>query len=244
VLFFYLRFAAANLPFRIAVYVVLFFVFGSTLSSALSFLYYCQPVEKLWDMRVQGSCVDIYAAFFAGAVFNSAADVVILLLPIWLLWPLRMRMSQKIGVVLALMAGGFVCCVSFIRLVAIPAGRLDPDMTWRICINLIWCVIEMYMGIICACLPCLKPLANHHFPAVFGTEPVPLSHERPDFNVPSGLSIQMQKMSRKRLGTETEPVGKHDDSVLRSKGSSNLDLSSGITREHGHAVSGVKAAWA
>ena len=113
-LFFYLRFAAANLPFRITVYFILFFVFGSTLSSALSFLYYCRPVEKLWDMSVQGSCVDIYAAFFAGAVFNSVADVLILLLPIWLLWPLRMKLGQKIAVALVLSAGGLYVFMIFL----------------------------------------------------------------------------------------------------------------------------------
>lgn len=106
ILFFYLRFAAANRPFRIAVYVVLFAVIGYTLPAGFMFLYLCQPVQKFWDSAVEGVCFSGYAAFLAPSVLNSVTDVVILLLPIWLLWPLRVRMGQKIAVALALMPGG------------------------------------------------------------------------------------------------------------------------------------------
>lgn len=162
ILLFYLRFAAANFPFRVAAYLVMSVVVAYTLLSACSMLYYCSPIEKLWDVTAPGSCIDMYAAFFALAVFNSATDVVILLLPIWLLWPLRVKLSQRIAVGLVLMTGGLyvfplspplhspagdydpgtnddsVCCVSFIRVAAIPAGRFDMDITWRITLNLIW----------------------------------------------------------------------------------------------------------
>ena len=76
ILFFYLRFAAANLLFRIGVYFVLFVMVGNTLSTALSPLYYCSPIERLWDLSVRGSCVRIYAAFLSSAAVNSVTDVV------------------------------------------------------------------------------------------------------------------------------------------------------------------------
>jgi hypothetical protein len=106
VLFFYLRFAAANFRFRIATYFVLSVVVGYTLATGFSFLYLCSPIEKLWNISIPGRCVDIYTAYFVSAIFNSATDVVILLLPIWLLWPLRVKLSQKIAVGLVLMPGG------------------------------------------------------------------------------------------------------------------------------------------
>lgn len=57
-------------------------------------------------------------------------------------------------------------------------------MTWRYAINIIWwCVpshwlylsqpadnrsiLEMYTGIFCACLPCLKAFSRHAFPSLF-----------------------------------------------------------------------------
>jgi hypothetical protein len=106
ILFFYLRFAAANLPFRITVYVVLFVVVGYSLAAGFSFLYLCAPVRKMWEPTVPGQCIDFYPPYLAAAILNSITDVILLLLPIWLLWPLRVGIKQKIAVGLVLMPGG------------------------------------------------------------------------------------------------------------------------------------------
>lgn len=106
ILFFYLRFSAANPKFRIVVYVVLFIVVGYSLSAGLAFLYLCTPMEKLWNPTVVGTCVNENAAYLASAILNSTTDIIILLLPIWLLWPLRVQLTQKIVVALVLMPGG------------------------------------------------------------------------------------------------------------------------------------------
>ncbi|KAK3367966.1 hypothetical protein B0H63DRAFT_490071 [Podospora didyma] len=170
ILFFYLRFAAANRPFQITVYVVLAVVVVYSLNAGFSFLYLCNPVHRLWDGG-DGTCIDLYSAFLATAALNAATDVVILVLPLWLLWPLRMRWAQKTAVGLVLMTGGFVCSVSFFRLATIPAGKYSPDVTWDYNINNIWCLVELYIGIICACLPCLKPFAKQRFPGIFSLSP-------------------------------------------------------------------------
>ncbi len=163
ILSFYLRFAAVNRPFRIVVYILLFVIVGYSLNAGFSFLYLCTPMDSLWDPSIQGTCVDLYAAFLVSSVLNAVTDIVILLLPLWLLWPLRVRLGQKIAVALALMAGGLyallspfyavlfvglmtaslteypsVCFVSFFRLASIPAGANDPDTTWVYCTNNIW----------------------------------------------------------------------------------------------------------
>jgi len=106
ILSFYLRFAAANRPFQIAAYIVLFVIVGYSLNAAFSFLYLCTPMRSLWDSSVPGTCVDLNSAYLVSSVLNVATDVVILLLPIWLLWQLRMRWQQKFAVALALMPGG------------------------------------------------------------------------------------------------------------------------------------------
>ena len=82
------------------------------MSIGLSPFYYCSPIEKLWELTLQGHYVDIYAAFLGAAVINSVTDVVILLLPVWLLRPLRVKMSQKIAVGFVLMAGGLYAPLS------------------------------------------------------------------------------------------------------------------------------------
>ncbi len=106
IIFFYLRFAAANRPFRVFAYCLLFVVVGYSLTAGFSFVYICQPIAKYWDTLIPGTCLDIYTQFLASACLNSTTDVVLLLLPVWLLWPLRVPPAQKIAVGLVLMPGG------------------------------------------------------------------------------------------------------------------------------------------
>ncbi|OCL15470.1 hypothetical protein AOQ84DRAFT_267558, partial [Glonium stellatum] len=146
--------------FRIAAYLVMVVTVGYCLTGAFGFLFFCRPIRKYWNVITPGSCVNIGATYLANATLNVATDITLLFLPIWMMWGLRMPILQKLGITAILMAGSFVCVASIIRLELIPSGLADPDTTWRYVINLIWCIIEMYTGIICACLPIMKPFAR------------------------------------------------------------------------------------
>lgn len=203
ILSFYLRFAAANRPFQIAAYILLFVIVGYSLNAAFSFLYLCTPMRSLWDSSVPGNCVDLNSAYLVSSVLNVATDVVILLLPIWLLWRLRVQWQQKMAVALALMPGGFVCAVSILRLASIPGGANDPDTTWLYCTNNIWCLVEIYVGIICACLPCLKSFAKHHFPGVFDISLDPPSNQAINFSILTKIPVRVRQWTTDR---ETESL--------------------------------------
>ena len=105
ILLFYLRFPCER-RFKIVTYLVLFVVCFYSLFGAFSFLLMCRPVESYWDMTVPRKCLGSKAcAFLVTGIFNVATDYTILLLPIWLLKPLRLPKKQKIGVTLLLMTG-------------------------------------------------------------------------------------------------------------------------------------------
>ncbi|KAM7204683.1 hypothetical protein V8F20_003467 [Naviculisporaceae sp. PSN 640] len=167
ILSFYLRFPTER-AFRFVTYFLMVVVAGFCIATAFAFLYHCEPREFAWDFTIPGGkCVDLYAAYLAPAAINAATDIIILFMPIWLLWPLRIGPLKKIGVALIMMTGGFVAAVSIVRVQAIVAYSREEDMTWYYSINLMWCLREMYTGIICACLPCLRPFTKHFFPNSF-----------------------------------------------------------------------------
>jgi len=103
---FYLRFAVANRPFRVFSFCLLFVVIGYTVASAFTFLYLCQPMQKYYDASIPGTCLDMYSQYLAAACLNSVTDVTLLVMPFWLLYPLRVSFRQKVAVGLVLMPGG------------------------------------------------------------------------------------------------------------------------------------------
>jgi hypothetical protein len=105
ILCFYLRFQVER-SFRIAVYCVMFIAAGYTIPNAFLFLYICRPMHSYWDLTVQGTCVDMKATFNANNVLNMATDFAILLLPYWMLKPMRVPLLKKIGIMVILTAGG------------------------------------------------------------------------------------------------------------------------------------------
>lgn len=106
ILCFYLRFSPEGTAFRVVVYCVMFVSVGYSVAGALGFSYLCRPITSSWDYRIPGKCVNVVAWYLSCAVLNAATDLVILLLPLWLIRPLRVRLSQKVAVGLILSCGG------------------------------------------------------------------------------------------------------------------------------------------
>lgn len=56
-------------------------------------LYICNPREKIWNDRVEGTCMNYDLLVVASAIFNILSDLIILLLPIKSLWTLRISLK-------------------------------------------------------------------------------------------------------------------------------------------------------
>jgi len=196
ILFFYLRLPSER-SFKFVTCMVLLVAWGYCLFGSFTWLFACRPVKKYWDLTVDGTCFNFKTAFFVGGAMNVATDVVMLLLPIWVLRPLRLPRKQKIGVTLILMTGSFVCVVSAVRLGLIPSTMINPDLTWIGSSGFVWCIIEMNTGIICACLPSLKTIAKYHSLGSFNDDPI-FSTAEPQI---------MQRSSVQWPGSQTQAGG-------------------------------------
>ncbi|GAQ45190.1 hypothetical protein AtubIFM55763_006651 [Aspergillus tubingensis] len=128
---------------------------------SVAFLCSCQPVSYFWTQYENplGGYVryDIYPFYIAHAVANMAGDLLILLVPIPLVWRLKLRVGQKIQILSIFLLGGFVCVASAIRIYYFTFIN-DVDVTWNLGNVFIWSSVEPSIGIVCACLPVLQPL--------------------------------------------------------------------------------------
>ncbi len=127
ILSFYLRFSIDR-AFRLAVYIVMFITIGYTVPNALLFLYICKPIASYWDWTIADStCLNQQAVFDAANILNMSTDYMILLLPIWMLRPLRAPLLKKIGIALIVMTGGL--CVTLSRVVSVGTNMILSCIT-------------------------------------------------------------------------------------------------------------------
>jgi hypothetical protein len=102
VLLFYLRLSSSR-AFKIVTGLVLVVACGYCLFGSFTWLFMCRPIKAYWDLTVKGTCLNFKTAFLVGGTLNVATDLVMLLLPIWVLRPPRLPKKRKIGVTVILM---------------------------------------------------------------------------------------------------------------------------------------------
>ncbi|KLU92598.1 hypothetical protein MAPG_11543 [Magnaporthiopsis poae ATCC 64411] len=170
ILVFYTRFAStADRHQRVVIYTlfVIVLVYGTVTS--FPFLFACRPMERYWDFTItEGSCIDWKPTMLFNGVMNCLTDVAILLLPVWLLWELRLPLRQKMGVMGVMMTGGLVFGLSIARAEMTISWLPDPDITWGSIPLMIVIACEVHLGLVCVCLLAAKPFLRRHFPKILG----------------------------------------------------------------------------
>lgn len=87
------------------IYVLAFIVIGYTLGEALVIIFACSPIQKNWDVTINGSCINRPVLYLMTTITNTASDVVLILVPLYIVWGLRLPLIQKIGVAFLLGLG-------------------------------------------------------------------------------------------------------------------------------------------
>ncbi|KAJ5766595.1 uncharacterized protein N7511_004211 [Penicillium nucicola] len=117
----------------------------------------CSPVAKFWDSSLPGHCIDIVAFFRWNGMANMLLDFLVLCLPLPMTWRVKTTVRQKWILTGLFLLGGLVCVASVLRLVSFEVANLE-DPTYTNVDSSAWSSIEQSLGIICACLPTLRPL--------------------------------------------------------------------------------------
>ncbi|KAI9041876.1 uncharacterized protein KD926_006422 [Aspergillus affinis] len=145
--------------FQIASWIVGGLVCTWCLAVFITVLLQCRPISLNWDKSQPGTCIDSKQFFFGNAISNLLIDVVILMMPIPMVLQLQLRTSQKLTILGIFLLGGFVCVASIMRVVTLKIFESN-DTSYSVMEAATWTFVEPCVGIICACLPTLRPLVR------------------------------------------------------------------------------------
>jgi len=179
ILIFYLRMSRnTQKTLRIASYITLAVV--NIAGVVLTFLnaFQCSPIKAAYDpTKSNQKCISIVTLYLCSAPVNIITDLAILVLPIPVLTGMRLPQRQKTVLVLTFALGVFVTIVDVVRIYylqqavdsqSIAHSRLGTgvDFAWTASTALMWSAVEVNVGIICACIPTLKPLVKRILPSM------------------------------------------------------------------------------
>ncbi|KAH7351457.1 hypothetical protein BKA66DRAFT_503564, partial [Pyrenochaeta sp. MPI-SDFR-AT-0127] len=148
---------------RLPIYLTTSFVVIWFISSMFLTLFQCLPVAALWTPALKSSarCIQLEPFFFATSIPNILADLLLLALPMPYVWRLRITFTQKLCVTGFMLLGSFVLIASAVRLRKLLVLDINGfAANWAVEDAVFWSSIENCLGVICICLPSLRPIVK------------------------------------------------------------------------------------
>lgn len=185
ILLLYLRLFGVYKPFRYITWTIMFLVFGYLSSNLLTLLFGCTPIDKYWKSTTPGHCIpSTKAGLFYGSM-NFVTDVLIFVLPLPMVWRLKLSRENKLGVILIFMGGVMASVIALVRYAFLLKRFFATDIIWYDGKNLLWMVLEVNTGLMCSCTIAFKPFFKYLASNYIFKEPSPGSVPRRKMAVPS-----------------------------------------------------------
>ncbi|KAJ4984115.1 L-fucose permease [Stagonosporopsis vannaccii] len=151
-----------------AIWITAGFISAFTLAVIFVQVFSCIPVTAAWDVeQIPIVCIDGATFMHAQGGINVFTDVVLLLYPLPLLRLLKFNKRQRTALIVIFSIGLIPVVASTMRLCeivmsghAVQSGMSwqQADSSWTWAWVPVWSQIEVDIGILTACLPCLSPL--------------------------------------------------------------------------------------
>lgn len=183
ILVFYLRLSKnTQQVLSVASWIVLVIVNVTGVVLTFMNIFQCSPVKAAFSLyEGEAKCIPLLTVFVCSAPVNIVTDLAILALPIPVLTGMRLPKRQKYILVFTFSLGIFVTIVDVVRIYYLqqaistiyttpssdPSAIFgdSPDFAWNASLSLMWSAMEVNVGMICACIPTLKPLIIKILPA-------------------------------------------------------------------------------
>ncbi|MCJ1454841.1 hypothetical protein MMC28_005194 [Mycoblastus sanguinarius] len=137
-------------------------VSGSAIAQLPCDILQCRPIRSQWDPNVKGKCSDFGSIILGFGVLNIITDVMLLILPLPVLWRLKISASRKRLLISVFLLGGLACVVSLVRAFYVEQYN-GSDPAWDDVNTAIISTVELGIGVLSASMPCYLPLYNYCF---------------------------------------------------------------------------------
>ncbi|KAL3496538.1 hypothetical protein BJX62DRAFT_232207 [Aspergillus germanicus] len=122
-------------------------IIAYSIALILALIFACDPLARAWNASVTGGrCINRNAVYMATAVTNTASDVVLLGVAVWIVSRLRMSMGVwvRVGVLCLFGVGGVTTAMSIVRTATLLPQLTSPDKTYGLAEASIYMYVDTY----------------------------------------------------------------------------------------------------
>ncbi|KAL6162508.1 hypothetical protein ACJQWK_11432 [Exserohilum turcicum] len=158
--------------FRVACFALLAVVIFYGAWAVVSSIFICQPLAFSWNKAIpNGRCMNQLIIWVTNAAVNITLDVIIVIMPLLVVRNLPISKSQRKGLEAMFVLSGTVTLVSIIRLYTLDSISNSNNVSFDNTDHATLSVVEVNVGIICACIPAMRPLFALIMPQYFSDPP-------------------------------------------------------------------------
>ncbi|KFZ24790.1 hypothetical protein V502_00731 [Pseudogymnoascus sp. VKM F-4520 (FW-2644)] len=178
--------------------------------------WHCHPLGKIFSESLidkSQTCIPTVTLFLASSPSNVFTDVAILVLPIPVLTGIHLPRRQKSILILTFGLGIFVTIVDVVRIFYLqqalgittanssspqvtPGLGANPNFVFNVSYGLMWSIVEVNTGIICGCIPLLKPLVVKVMPKLINPPGLGATHTSPETSATQTRPEQLPTLQR------------------------------------------------
>jgi len=139
---------------------LLFVLVPTTFWGLFGGLFICKPIHKIWAHDIPGHCDNPETYWLSVAALDVLLDFFIWGMPIPMVLGLQsITRREKIGLVSVFALGFSVCVIGLSRLIVVHLTAREKAWTSSAIDAIVWSAVEMDVGLVCAGVVALKPLA-------------------------------------------------------------------------------------
>ncbi|KAH7348802.1 hypothetical protein BKA65DRAFT_268044 [Rhexocercosporidium sp. MPI-PUGE-AT-0058] len=133
-------------------------------------MFQCGKPSTYWTLSFepQPRCISETSNLLAAGILNTVCDLIVIILPIPIIWRLKLPIQQQIIVILLFGAGVLITVASVIRTYYLYKVTSTWDKTWNAVPAFIASSVELYVGIMCASIPATKKFFSRFNSRLFG----------------------------------------------------------------------------
>ncbi|KAL2003971.1 hypothetical protein VTN02DRAFT_1267 [Thermoascus thermophilus] len=198
----------------------MFIVASLCLAFLLITIFQCNPIHAYWDVAptYHYHCMDDGNNVFAASVVNVFTDILTTIIPMPLIWSLKLPVRQRVIVISIFGLGLIVNAAGCVRTAFVYKSMIASyDQTWVGWPISLAGAVEINLGLICASAPALRPLLSFFLPRLLpSTRNITASSRRQGERLPKlWTSTARSKNSRLATSVSRDPAWAEDYALDR-----------------------------